>query len=59
MKIAELFVAGCHVKILLADTHGYLDHMKAPIDLAEYRAKYYEWAAGGCGFGSSTFGVRA
>jgi tyrosyl-tRNA synthetase len=42
MKIAELLAAGCHVKILLADIHGYLDNMKAPIDLVEYRAKYYE-----------------
>jgi tyrosyl-tRNA synthetase len=42
MKIAELLAAGCHVKILLADIHGYLDNMKAPIDLVEFRAKYYE-----------------
>jgi tyrosyl-tRNA synthetase len=42
MKIAELLSAGCHVKILLADIHGYLDNMKAPLELVEYRAKYYE-----------------
>ncbi|RDW78051.1 tyrosine--tRNA ligase-2 [Coleophoma crateriformis] len=42
MKIAELLAAGCHVKILLADIHGYLDNMKAPLELIEYRAKYYE-----------------
>jgi tyrosyl-tRNA synthetase len=42
MKIAELLAAGCHVKILLADIHGYLDNMKAPIDLVEFRAQYYE-----------------
>jgi tyrosyl-tRNA synthetase len=42
MKIAELLSAGCHVNILLADIHGYLDNMKAPLELVEYRAKYYE-----------------
>ncbi|CZT47222.1 probable tyrosyl-tRNA synthetase [Rhynchosporium secalis] len=42
MKVAELLAAGCHVKILLADIHGYLDNMKAPLELVEYRAKYYE-----------------
>lgn len=42
IKIAELLAAGCQVKILLADLHGYLDNMKAPLELIEYRAKYYE-----------------
>ncbi|PBP17635.1 tyrosyl-tRNA synthetase [Diplocarpon rosae] len=42
MKIAELLTAGCHVKVLLADIHGYLDNMKAPLELVEFRAKYYE-----------------
>ncbi len=42
MKIAELLKAGCHVKILLADIHAYLDNMKAPWELVEFRAKYYE-----------------
>jgi tyrosyl-tRNA synthetase len=42
IKIAELLAAGCHVKVLLADIHGYLDNMKAPLELVEYRAKYYE-----------------
>lgn len=41
IKIAELLAAGCHVKILLADIHGYLDNMKAPLELVEYRAAYY------------------
>jgi tyrosyl-tRNA synthetase len=27
---------------LLADLHGYLDNMKAPLELVEYRAKHYE-----------------
>lgn len=43
IKIAELLAAGCHVKILLADLHGYLDNMKAPLELVEHRAKYYEY----------------
>lgn len=42
MKIAELLAAGCHVKILLADIHAYLDNMKAPWELVKFRAKYYE-----------------
>lgn len=41
IKIAELLHAGCHVKILLADIHGYLDNMKAPLELVEFRAAYY------------------
>jgi tyrosyl-tRNA synthetase len=43
IKIAELLAAGCHVKILLADLHGYLDNMKAPLELVEYRAEYYKY----------------
>lgn len=42
VKIAELLHAGCQVKVLLADIHGYLDNMKAPLELVEFRAKYYE-----------------
>lgn len=42
MKIAELLAAGCHVKVLLADIHGYLDNMKAPIELIKHRSQYYE-----------------
>jgi len=42
MKIAELLAAGCELTILLADIHAYLDNMKAPLLLVEYRAKYYE-----------------
>jgi tyrosyl-tRNA synthetase len=43
VKIAELLAAGCQVKVLLADLHGYLDNMKAPLELVEHRAKYYEF----------------
>ncbi|KJX94994.1 tyrosyl-trna synthetase like protein [Zymoseptoria brevis] len=41
LKIAEFLAAGCEVKILLADVHGFLDNLKAPIELVEERAKYY------------------
>ncbi|KAK9486426.1 tRNA synthetases class I-domain-containing protein [Lipomyces starkeyi] len=41
-KIAHFLQAGCHVKILLADLHAFLDNMKAPLDLVAYRVKYYE-----------------
>jgi len=41
-KIADFLKAGCHVSILLADLHAYLDNMKAPWDLLVLRTKYYE-----------------
>ncbi|KAJ3272110.1 hypothetical protein HDV01_005975 [Terramyces sp. JEL0728] len=41
-KIADLLQAGCHVTILFADLHAYLDNMKAPWSLLKLRAKYYE-----------------
>lgn len=41
IKLAELLAAGCHVKVLIADIHGYLDNMKAPFEIVEFRAKYY------------------
>jgi len=44
IKIAEFLKAGCHVKVLLADVHGFLDNLKAPIELVENRAKYYRFA---------------
>lgn len=42
LKIAEFLAAGCNVKILLADVHGFLDNLKAPIELVDQRAKYYK-----------------
>lgn len=42
LKIASFLRAGCRVKILLADVHGFLDNLKAPIDLVKYRAEYYK-----------------
>lgn len=41
MKIAQLLAAGCHVTVLLADIHGFLDNLKAPIELVALRAEYY------------------
>ncbi|KAL7676745.1 hypothetical protein ACOME3_002994 [Neoechinorhynchus agilis] len=43
MKIADFLMAGCEVKILLADLHGYLDNMKAPWKLLYLRTRYYEY----------------
>lgn len=42
MKIRDFLEAGCTVKILLADIHGFLDNMKAPIEKVGHRLKYYE-----------------
>ncbi|KAJ1788173.1 Tyrosine--tRNA ligase cytoplasmic [Coemansia sp. RSA 2167] len=42
VKLADYLQAGCHVKILLADIHAFLDNMKAPIELVQARTKYYE-----------------
>ena len=42
MKIRDFVNAGCIVKILLADIHGFLDNLKAPIDKLEIRVGYYE-----------------
>jgi tyrosyl-tRNA synthetase len=44
LKIAEFLAAGCEVKILLADVHGFLDNLKAPIELVAERVRYYRFA---------------
>ena len=41
LKIADFLAAGSEVIILLADVHGYLDNLKAPIELVELRVVYY------------------
>lgn len=41
-KLADFLAAGCHVTILFADLHAYLDNMKAPWELLRLRAQYYE-----------------
>lgn len=43
VKLAHFLKAGCKVKVLLADLHAYLDNMKAPLEVVNYRAKYYEF----------------
>ncbi|KAI9803846.1 MAG: hypothetical protein M1825_001726 [Sarcosagium campestre] len=42
VKLAHFLRAGCTVKILLADIHGFLDNLKAPIELVNFRAQYYK-----------------
>ena len=43
VKIAHFLRAGCRVKILLADIHGFLDNLKAPLELVQFRAEYYKY----------------
>lgn len=43
-KLADFLAAGCEVTILLADLHAFLDNMKAPLELVEYRVQYYKRA---------------
>ncbi|QIW99778.1 hypothetical protein AMS68_005296 [Peltaster fructicola] len=43
LKIAEFLAAGCEVTILLADVHGFLDNLKAPLELVKERAVYYKY----------------
>ncbi|KUI57621.1 Tyrosine--tRNA ligase, cytoplasmic [Cytospora mali] len=44
IKLAQLLRSGCELTILLADIHGFLDNLKAPIELVEQRAHYYRRA---------------
>lgn len=41
-KLAHFLKAGCEVTVLVADLHAFLDNMKAPLEVVNYRAKYYE-----------------
>ncbi len=43
MKLADFLRAGAHVTVLLADIHGFLDNLKAPIEIVQYRAEYYRF----------------
>lgn len=43
-KLAHFLKAGCEVTVLLADLHAFLDNMKAPLEVVQHRAKYYECA---------------
>lgn len=42
IKVAEFLKAGCTVKILMADLHGFLDNTKAPIEQIKQRAIHYK-----------------
>ncbi|XP_049850518.1 tyrosine--tRNA ligase, cytoplasmic-like [Schistocerca gregaria] len=42
-KIADYLKAGCEVKILFADLHGFLDHQKTGWDLLQHRYDYYKF----------------
>ncbi|KAF8849038.1 Nucleotidylyl transferase [Acephala macrosclerotiorum] len=41
IKIARFLTTGCDVVVLLADIHGFLDNLKAPVELVEHRVEYY------------------
>ena len=41
-KIADFLRAGCHVTVLLADLHGFLDNLKSSWELLESRCRWYE-----------------
>lgn len=41
-KLADFLKAGCEVTVLMADLHAFLDNMKAPLEVVNYRAKFYE-----------------
>ncbi|KAI9224407.1 tyrosyl-tRNA synthetase [Blastocladiella britannica] len=42
VKIADFLAAGCHVTVLFADLHAFLDNMKAPWEQLRARTQYYE-----------------
>ncbi|KAI4291136.1 tyrosyl-tRNA synthetase [Pancytospora philotis] len=42
IKIRDFIAAGCVVKILLADIHGFLDNMKAHYNKIDAKLEYYE-----------------
>ncbi|ODV91208.1 hypothetical protein CANCADRAFT_57525 [Tortispora caseinolytica NRRL Y-17796] len=42
IKLLQFLQAGCSVTVLMADLHAFLDNMKAPLELVEYRSEYYE-----------------
>jgi tyrosyl-tRNA synthetase len=41
--LAQFVAAGCDVVVLIANIHGFLDNLKAPLELVEHRAKFYEF----------------
>ncbi|KAH6679938.1 tyrosyl-tRNA synthetase [Plectosphaerella plurivora] len=43
LKLADFLRAGAHVTVLLADIHGFLDNLKAPIEIVQHRAEFYRF----------------
>lgn len=43
-KLADFLKAGCEVTVLMADLHAFLDNMKAPLEVVNHRAKFYEFS---------------
>ena len=41
-KLADFLRAGCHVTILFADLHGFLDNMKSTWELLHHKCLWYE-----------------
>jgi tyrosyl-tRNA synthetase len=41
LKIKDIIDAGCHMKILIADIHAFLDNLKTPYDKIQKRSQYY------------------
>jgi tyrosyl-tRNA synthetase len=42
-KISDFLAAGCHVTILFADLHAYLDNLKSDWELLKLRCEWYEF----------------
>ena len=47
LKIAQFLRAGCKVKLLLADLHGFMDANKSREDVLERRTEYYRFVVEG------------
>jgi tyrosyl-tRNA synthetase len=41
LKLRDIVNAGCHLKILIADIHAFLDNLKTPFDKIKSRTQYY------------------
>jgi tyrosyl-tRNA synthetase len=42
-KLSDFLAAGCHVTILFADLHAYLDNLKSDWELLKLRCEWYEF----------------
>jgi tyrosyl-tRNA synthetase len=41
LKLRDIVNAGCHLQILIADIHAFLDNLKTPFDKIKLRTQYY------------------